>query len=94
MPTLSEFAQEYAEYIRDNRGSPTIANDVAKKIADLTYTKTGQPLNETDRDALIKQIQETLVPTKEADSGRIVEAEDSRSFIVMIQKIRELAKRK
>lgn len=94
MPTLSDFAREYAEYIRDNRDSPTVAADVAKKIAALTYIRTGQPLSESDCEALITEIQDALVPQKESGLGILVEAEDSRSFIVMVQKIRELTKKK
>lgn len=94
MATTNDLAIKYAQYLRDNASSPTVAVDIARMIQGITYIKNRQPLSEADRKELIDAIEREFTPKKKSGSGRIVEAEDSRSFIEMINRIRELAEKK
>lgn len=95
MPTLNDFASQYADYIRRHSSSPTVVSDIANKIKGLSYTKSGKSLSESDADAIVDEIQRILSSKKEAPGGGfIVEAEDSSKFIQMVKMIRQEVKRK
>jgi len=95
MPSLNDFASQYADYITRHLSSPTVVSDIANKIKGLTYTKSGDTLSEHDIDTIINEIQRILSSKKEmSEDGFIVKAEDSSKFIQMVKLIRQEVKRK
>jgi len=95
VPSLNEFAAQYAEYLAKHSKSPTVVEDIARKIRGLTYTQSGKPLTENDVDAIVDQTEDLLSRKREAPGGGfIVEAEDSSKFIEMVKMIRREVKRK
>ena len=95
MPSLNDFASQYADYIKRHSSSPTVTTDIANKIKGLTYTGSGKPLSDSDIDSIVNEIEKLLSPKKEAPGGRLlVEAEDSSKFIQMVKMIRQEAKRR
>jgi len=95
MPSLNEFASQYAEYIKRHSSSPTVVNDIANKIKELTYTKSKSFLTENDIDLIMDEIERILSSDKESSSGGfLAEAENSTKFIQMVKLIRKEAKKK
>ena len=91
MPTLKDFAEEYANSIRVNRGNPILSKEIATRIKELSYTQTGQSLSADDREKILQEIENLLgISPQATGSGlRMVKnAEDSSNFIAMVQQIR------
>lgn len=88
MPTINELGKRYAVYLKKNKSSPTIAEDLVKKIKFLTYSDSGEYLSNEDLNKIISVIEETLSCT---DDGLqfLVESEDSSKLIEMIKMIRQ-----
>ncbi len=97
MPSLNDFAKQYAEYLIQHRASPTATSDVAGMIRGLTYTQSGERLSDSDVEKITEEMERILSQAhkREApDGGMIIEAEDSRKFIEMVNQIRRKAKEK
>jgi len=95
MPTLKDFAYQYADYIERHSSSPTVVSDIANKIKSISYTKSERSLSESDIDTIVDEIQRILSSKEETPDGKpILEAEDSSKFIDMVKRIRQEAKRK
>ena len=56
MPSLNDFASQYASYLKRHSSSPTVTSDIANKIKGLTYTSSGKPLSDNDIDSIIDEI--------------------------------------
>jgi uncharacterized coiled-coil DUF342 family protein len=87
MPTLNDFAVEYANYIRNNIKNPILSKEIALHIKELSYTQTGKPLSNEDREKILKKIETFLVTNISTES--VKNAEDSTNFIAMVQQIRK-----
>lgn len=95
MPSLNDFAEQYADYLAKQYQSPTVVEDVAQKIKGLSYTKSGNPLSDQDIDKIIDTIEHYFISKRDAsEGGMITEAEDSSKFIEMVKLIRQEAKKK
>ena len=94
MPTISDFAHEYALYLWRHRRSPSVVPDLVKKIKSLYHTESGEPLNESDISKLLQKMESFFSEEENDDDEIIVEAEDSRVFIKMIQIIRKETKKR
>lgn len=95
MPTLNEFAHDYALQLRSEITSPTIVPDIAKRIRGLTYTKSGKPLSDADTEQIVKVIETALTtPNSVEGGGMLKEAEDSSKFIAMVNQIRNELRKK
>ena len=95
MPSLKDFASQYADYLKLHFSSPTVITDIAKKIRSLTYTESGEPLSDSDIETLINEIESILTQTREYPGGVLLkEAEDSTMFIQMVKMIREEIKKR
>lgn len=90
MPTLEEFASDFASLLRRGNVSPTIVHDVANSIRNLTYTESGKPISDEDIKKIIKEMEIVLGISRSTGNMEILkEAEDSSQFITMIKLIRE-----
>ncbi len=84
MATIESLGKKYAEYIEDNYHSPTVVEDIVKKINSITYTE-GESLSDEDKKKLINSIESHYYKIERP----VLESEDSTDFINMIKAIRE-----
>lgn len=93
MSTIIDLATEYANYLRINRDNPNAASEIAKRISDLTYTSSGQPISPDDKQSLITHLTEQLQPRKTTRGGMMLtEAEDISALLAMVEKIKAMLK--
>ncbi len=92
MPTINELGKKYAVYLKEQKSSPTVSEDIVKKIKSLTYSKSGEHLSSEDLDEIVSAIESALNSTND---GRhyIIESEDSSKLIEMIKMIRQEVKK-
>jgi len=87
MATIESLGKKYAEYLEDNYYSPTIVEDIIKRINSITYTE-GESLSDIDKTKLIDSIESHY----NAKIRPALESEDSTDFISMIKAVRKEVK--
>lgn len=87
MATIESLGKKYAEYLEDNYHSPTVVEDIIKKINSITYTE-GESLSDEDKTKLIDSIESNYYGTVRP----ALESEDSTDFISMIKAVRKEVK--
>jgi ribosome-binding protein aMBF1 (putative translation factor) len=92
MPTLRDFAEEYANCIRSQReNNPILSREIALRIKGLSYTKTGESLSKEDKENILQELENLLGISAQSTGSKpvmIKNAEDSTNFIAMVQQIR------
>ena len=84
MATIESLGKKYSEYLEDNYYSPTVVDDIVKKINSITYTE-GESLSDIDKTKLIDSIESHY----NAKVRPALESEDSTNFISMITAVRK-----
>lgn len=79
MAKIEDFGKEYAEYIKTYYEIPTLITEVKTRIDKISYTENNKELTLIDKKKLVDEIEKNLI--KESD--------DSRSYIEIVNKLRE-----
>lgn len=86
MAKINDLAKEYADYallMRKNKADALI--EITLRIKSLTYSENGLSISIEDKEKLLNEMERLL----KAPHGRIVEAEDIKDLMIMVQNLRD-----